>query len=564
MLDLSYPAMLSVFPEHLDPRRSESASFLIWYLENFLRLDTLDAVDSVCDQRGDKGVDGIYLNEAANAIEVYQSKISQRANATIGDTILKEFAGTLSQFESEISIENILETAPTREVAKLIERLELIRRRSELDVKGIFVCNSELDANGAAFLATAPHIRFIGRSEIESSYVSPERTLPVTDLVSFDVSGFETSKYVVDADHETIIAPILASELVALNGIANQILFAYNVRGALGKTQVNKDITSSIKNPGRHKLFPLFHNGITIIAAEVQRNDEIISLKDYFVVNGCQSLTALYTNRNSITADLRVLTKIVRASPSSQLAEMVTRFSNNQNGVKARDFKSNNRIQIRLQNEMRQFYGHEFRYEIKRGEESDPCEEISNETAGLYLMAFDLKHPWGTHRKYQVFEDLHADLFGRPTVTAHRIVFYHLIFKLIEKAVKGLANGLVAKYVLTKYLVLYIIRLVLEKDALGEAAIAAPEQFVSEEPSREALLSAISSILDEIITDLNAELDQLPEDFDYRGKLRDEKWADKLAHEIVGIHEKLVSRKRLQSIGDLYHANLATARAALI
>jgi hypothetical protein len=44
---------------------------------------------------------------------------------------------------------------------------------------------------------------------------------------------------------------------------------------------------------------------------------------------------------------------------------------------------------------------------------------IANEDAGLYLLAFDLKRPWATHRKYQVFEDDHSEIFGRPAVDAH-------------------------------------------------------------------------------------------------------------------------------------------------
>jgi len=53
MIDIDYPALLKLFPEHLDPKRSESAAFLIWYLENYYRLDEIEAVDSVCDQKGD-------------------------------------------------------------------------------------------------------------------------------------------------------------------------------------------------------------------------------------------------------------------------------------------------------------------------------------------------------------------------------------------------------------------------------------------------------------------------------------------------------------------------------
>ena len=81
---------------------------------------------------------------------------------------------------------------------------------------------------------------------------------------------------------------------------------------------------------------------------------------------------------------------------------MVTSFSNNQNGVKARDFKSNNPIQIRLQNEFKKGFSKEFYYEIKRGDDNAGLQTITNEQAGLYLMAFDLKRPWATHRKYQV------------------------------------------------------------------------------------------------------------------------------------------------------------------
>ena len=63
MLNLDYPGILNLFSQHLAPKRNESAAFLIWFLENYYRLDTLEAIDSVCDQRGDKGVDGIYINE---------------------------------------------------------------------------------------------------------------------------------------------------------------------------------------------------------------------------------------------------------------------------------------------------------------------------------------------------------------------------------------------------------------------------------------------------------------------------------------------------------------------
>ncbi|MFB9979192.1 hypothetical protein ACFSQQ_13315 [Mesorhizobium kowhaii] len=100
MIDVDYPKLLDLFPEHLDPNRSESASFLIWYLQNYYRLDSLEAVDAVCDQSNDKGVDGIYVNDNDQTITIFQSKISQKSNSTVGDAALKTFAGTLGQFDT--------------------------------------------------------------------------------------------------------------------------------------------------------------------------------------------------------------------------------------------------------------------------------------------------------------------------------------------------------------------------------------------------------------------------------------------------------------------------------
>ena len=77
-MDLDYPEILNLFPEHLDPKRNESASFLIWYLENYYRLDRQDAIDAVCDQHGDKGIDGIFVNDNTQTIVVFQSRMSQK------------------------------------------------------------------------------------------------------------------------------------------------------------------------------------------------------------------------------------------------------------------------------------------------------------------------------------------------------------------------------------------------------------------------------------------------------------------------------------------------------
>ena len=334
MINIDYPNILTLIKEHIDPKRTESASYLIWYLQNYYRLDTQEAIDAVCDQNGDKGVDGIYLNDANGTIDIFQTKISQKVVRTVGDTNLKEFFGTLSQFESKESIQKILDTGGATQVVGLIKRLKLIDTFDQYRIRGIFISNIELDSNGQSYLDITPTIEFVGKNILETTFISNERTVPQNEVAEFDIAGLNISKHFVDAETLAYIIPIKANELVKMPGIADQSVYAYNVRGPLGGTNVNRDIVKSIKDKGLHKKFPLFHNGITIVTIKITETPdsttpEKLKIETFFVVNGCQSLTALYENKKELTDDLRILTKFVQVAVDGDLSKTITQFSNN-------------------------------------------------------------------------------------------------------------------------------------------------------------------------------------------------------------------------------------------
>src|SRR5690606_37470291 len=142
-------------------------------------------------------------------------------------------------------------------------------------------------------------------------------------------------------------------------------LFAWNVRQTLGKTKVNKAIAESIKSQPEHKNFLLYHNGLNILAEEAEFEEGLLTINGYTVVNGCQSLTTLFENRASISEELRLLTRIIKLPPGSDLAAKITRHSNNQNAISARDLQSNSGIHRRLQTEFPELDG-SFGYQIKR------------------------------------------------------------------------------------------------------------------------------------------------------------------------------------------------------
>ncbi len=559
LINLVYPALLDLFREHIDPNRSESASMLIWYLQSYYRLDEEEAIASVCDQRGDKGVDGIYVNDDNKTITIFQARISQKTNSTVGDKDLREFAGTMTQFSSSESVKAVAESAKNVLLGKLITRLDLMNKTATHELRGEFISNIDSDRNGDDFLALAPQMTFLGKTALMDSYISDSRQPVIHAEMDFDIGGFNVTEYAVDASTKTIVAPVRANELVKLEGIANQSLFDHNVRGPLGNTAVNKDITKSIKNKSLHRLFPLFHNGITVVCRKATIEGNKLTTGEYFVVNGCQSLTALFNNRKHLTDDLRILTKFVRMDdPTSEAANMVTRYSNNQNSPKPRDFMSNNKLQVILQNEVHKYYDGKYYFEIKRGELGSGS-KITNEESGLLMLAFDLRQPWATHRKYQLFEDnMYADVFGRPAVTADRIILCEVIREEADKARTEIANKLFGRYILTRYLLVYLLREILENSEIGKSVISTPKTFVREASDRNRFQGCIGTILKDLVVDINSEVQESGKDFDYRDKLRDEAWIQQIRRSIVTLYQKLVGRGTIRSFGDEWESTQPT------
>ena len=69
-LDLSYPAILNLFGNYTMKGRTESKALLAWFLQNYYRLEPTEVDDAICDGQGDKGIDGIYVSDLLQQIEM--------------------------------------------------------------------------------------------------------------------------------------------------------------------------------------------------------------------------------------------------------------------------------------------------------------------------------------------------------------------------------------------------------------------------------------------------------------------------------------------------------------
>lgn len=559
VIDLNHGAFSE---HHLKPYQKRapdfSGQFIRWFLEHIYRLEEVDADDACVDAKHDKGVDAIYVDDFSETVFIIQAKTKTKDNAELGDTDLKEFYGTLQQFDSKKKIDEVLAETKNEKLKQTIIRTGLADKVDAYDVRGIFITNAPANDDARAIVSKLPKIELFDADAIASSYIDLDVDGGIKGAYYFDISDSDVIDYDAGgAAARLFLAPAL--NLLKMDGIADGRLFEQNVRFSLGNTKVNKGLRASIREKGEHKNFPLYHNGINVLCRKIlSETDERIEIEDYVVVNGAQSLTSLMAEKSRITEDLKILVKLIETKGDMALSQAITTKSNNQNAIKARDLKSNHMIQQRLKAEVDAISNGGVAYEIKQGEANKGKIVLSNESAGLILLAMDLLQPWSCHQKYKVMDELHSDIFGRPGVAGGRIIGYWEIFKAIEGALDAIEDKHFAYYNLTKYFLAYAVVSLLKTDPAGSAMLQNMEKIITPQKLPE-LLEVFSGLARSLAIDLNAEIiGEEDEVFDYKNELKSPSWCKKMAAKLVAQYSKDVLRKKADPIGVLC-ANLAAA-----
>jgi len=549
--ELEYSNLSQLLSPYIKKGRGISRSFLNWFLENIFCIDDTSADDAICDGHQDKGIDAIYVDELNEEVIIFQSKTVESANKTIGDTSLKEFAGTLHQLSTIENIE-LIETGNANEaLKKLIGDLQLkIRIKNGFVVKGIFTTNALADRNAIEYLSSNDSIKLFDKKKIVEVHIDFEKQGGIKDDFSFNCSHVTPLNFsTFDNIAEVWVFTALASDLVKMSGIEDASLFEQNVRLSLGSTKVNKAIKKSILDQNEHLKFPLYHNGITIICESAKYENDKITISEYVVVNGAQSISTLYNQRRYITENLKILTKIIKLNTQdTSLVKKITTNSNNQNAIKTRDLQSNQTIQQRLKKEFEGINGYEFA--VKRGETLGEGKIISNEDAGRILLTFDLDEPWNSHQKAQIFDEYYSKIFGRPEVNALRIILTYEIMSVIEEQLHQIDNKQYAFYSATKYFLLNVISKIMQKDEIGKAIYSNKLNIVSNPNDLNEFKRIATDILkNNIIVDLNYFLkEEANATFDYKKVSKNTTELQALGNVLLKDYEKELKRAKTISI----------------
>lgn len=546
---LSYGNFPNLLDRYTNNGRRESANFLAWFLENVYRLDPVSAADAICDEKNDKGIDGIYVDHNAEELHFFQSKISQK-ESSIGDKEIKAFMGSVAQFQTEEQVKLILGGGANEDLKKILSRNDISTLVARgYAIKSVFIANTERDNNTVEVEKHFPSLSVYAASDIVANFIEFDANEGVKESFDFDTSYAGVLTLSVDASTQVYLLPISATALVKLSGISDGKLFSQNVRYSLGNTPVNKAIAKSVATSLEHRNFALYHNGVTLICrdAKLDPEQEILRVSDYVVVNGAQSITTFFHNAARLSDDLRVFVKVI-ALKSEELSRKITVNSNNQNSIKPRDLRSNHDIMLRLRAEFENSDSG-YHFEIKRGQPNDAdLPVISNEDAGRELLAFDLNEPYSCHQIYRVFDDKYADIFGRREVTYGRIVFLRKLMGIIGDMLVKLENRPLASYALTKYFLLNCIGQIVRLFDEGRSFLSDIKRMNSE-VERNAILSICEEIVAAMIIDLNYEVAAAGASFDYKKELKSPDSVKDWRLKLLRTYEKDFQRNKIAGFG---------------
>jgi hypothetical protein len=174
---------------------------------------------------------------------------------------------------------------------------------------------------------------------------------------------------------EAFVGVISASNFLSLirnnQGEIDSRVFFDNVRSFQGMNEVNEDILETIRDTGCKNNFPLLNNGVTLISRTINRQGDQFRLKDYQIVNGCQTSYVIdRAEKEGAEVDFHVPLKVVSVS-DEDLVNHIIQATNNQTEVRKEELLALSNYQKKLQDFYDSFdddLDHRLYYERRSGE----------------------------------------------------------------------------------------------------------------------------------------------------------------------------------------------------
>lgn len=415
---------------------NDGQRFVAWYLRNIHNLDIYEAKECVTDSANDKQIDAVYINDQETTIYIIQGKYysGEYIDATPAREVFGAW-GLLQNLESLQENANSKLKAKINEVSSAIDRgysicFELVTT-STLTPQAIsdaesfnklIIENDELDAQFVIIDNETLECKYEDSIGKISECINYEFVLEDNKYLEMDVNGTKA-----------VLAAIPLKDCVNIPGIKDGRLFRKNVRQSLGNSnKINKGIAKALRKEPADFFF--CHNGITAVCAEVDLDGNLLKVKDLNIVNGCQSLSTIFSNGETAKKSYGyILFKFYEMSDNEKV-DKITNCTNSQSAVKARDLRSNDSVVLKLKKNYEHAYPNGYMV-TKRGEIVDNTVYDENHIIqltdlGKQLISWHSQRPILSYSETTIF-DIHFNKIFKKDYPVEDIQALHELNKAI-------------------------------------------------------------------------------------------------------------------------------------
>lgn len=399
---------------------NDGQRFVAWYLRNIHNLDTIETKDCITDGAGDKQIDAVYIDNDASMIYIIQGKFY--AGETVNAEPLREVLSSWIQIKD---LQKLQENANEKLRIKINELATALEDDYEICFE--LITTSELTESAKTDLHTFQkeisedttfnaNLVLVDNETLKFKYDEAlNRNRPYINH-EFDVESSKCMEIMI-GETKVVIAAIPLKECIKIPGIKDGSLFRKNVRQSLGTSnKVNKGIATTLKKDAEDFFF--FHNGVTAICSQINLHDGLLSVKELNVVNGCQSLSTIYSCSEAVrnANDGYIMFRFYEIS-NSEKADKISTCTNSQSAVKARDLRSNDKYVLAMKKAYEQCYTDGY-FITKRGEQADPAKYNTNHIVNLtelgkQLIAWHSQRPTISYSETKIFDKYFDQLFRR-------------------------------------------------------------------------------------------------------------------------------------------------------
>jgi hypothetical protein len=420
-----------------DNEKQKSFAFLLLGVAAYLDIDIAEAVQYLTDGGNDGGFDAAYIaqsTEGALNVMLFQAKYTR--------DLEKDSNFPANAVEKSVNtIKNIFDSGRQMQLNDK-SRITVDEIRSFLADGVIPYVTFVLINNGLKWNQDAQnHIdnEFMGQKQVEFVYFNHQDIIKYVNKHNKIDETLTLTGMAIKEDlnyKEVILGRVSVTEIARILDIYGDDLLAKNIRKYLGTNAINKAIHDTLIDDTERSNFFCYNNGITMICSDfkynaLQKEDWKVQTRSLQIINGGQTSRTIHQvlkdNPDIDFSDTTVLLRLYAVGQDESVIEGITHATNSQNPVDFRDLKSNDDIQLLLEQGAKELG---YVYKRKRDNQTSAVAIPSSVAAESVFAIWRKKPHLAKYKKSESFNVYYHEIFDG--LNASQMIIAVLIFRMCD------------------------------------------------------------------------------------------------------------------------------------